>query len=351
MTRNLKFSEAILEATDLCLAADPSVYVIGLGAPDPTGVFGTTKGLVDKFGPKRIFDMPTSESAITGVALGSAVSGSRPIMTHQRVDFALTAAEQIINQVAKWCYMFGGQKSVPLVIRMIVGRGWGQGPQHSQSLQAIFAHIPGLKVVMPTTPADAKGLLISAVEDNNPVIFLENRWLHNISGPVPEGMYRVPLGEGRVMHEGGDVTIAAISHMALEAHRAAEKLALEGILAEVIDVRTLRPLDNSLILKSVKKTGRLIVADPGWKVGGFSGEIVADTMENAFSSLKCAPRRIALPDCPTPTSRALADAYYPRSFDIANAVREMLGRETIREAAEDRPKYLDIPDPSFTGPF
>src|ERR1700722_19529669 len=212
MSRELKFSQSIHEATDLCLAADPSVYLMGLGVPDPKGVFGTTLNLREKYGD-RVLDMPTAENGMTGVALGSALCGMRPIMVHQRLDFALLAVEQLVNQAAKWHYMFGGQKSAPIVIRLIVGRGWGQGPQHSQSLHSWFAHIPGLKVVAPATAYDAKGLLISSIEDNNPVMFIEHRWLHGITGNVPEGMYRVPIGKSRVVRTGKDITIVGISYM------------------------------------------------------------------------------------------------------------------------------------------
>jgi pyruvate dehydrogenase E1 component beta subunit len=210
INRQLKFSEAIHEAIDVCLERDRKVYLMGLGVPDPIGVFGTTKGLQEKHGKKRVFDMPVAENAMSGVALGSCLVGMRPIMTHMRLEFAMTAMDQICNQAAKWHYMFGGQSKVPLTIRMLVGRGWGQGPQHSQSLHAWFAHIPGLKVVMPSTPYDAKGLLIASIEDDNPVVFFEHRWLHNIHGPVPEGHYTVPLGEPRLVTEGGDVTIVPL---------------------------------------------------------------------------------------------------------------------------------------------
>src|SRR5712691_474393 len=228
-SRQLTFAQALNEAVDQCMARDPSVYVMGLGAPDPKGIFGSTNGLQSKHGAARVFDMPASENAMTGVAIGSALVGMRPVMSHQRVDFALLAIEQIVNQAAKWHYMFAGQASVPMVVRMIVGRGWGQGPQHSQSLQSWFAHVPGLKVVMPATPHDAKGLLISAIEDNNPVVFIEHRWLYNIHGPVPEGVYRVPIGRPNILRQGRHVTVAAISYMTLEAVRAAEELAKEGI--------------------------------------------------------------------------------------------------------------------------
>ena len=229
MPRELKFFEALREATDLCMSRDPNVYVMGLGVPDPKGIFGTTLGLEKKYGSNRVLDMPASESAMTGAAMGSALVGLRPILTHQRLDFVMYAMDQIVNHAAKWHYMFGGRAKIPLVIRLVVGRGWGQGAQHSQSLQAWFAHVPGLKVVMPATAHDAKGLLIASVEDDNPVIFIEHRWLHNISGPVPEGIYRVPLGQAKVVREGTDLTIAALSYMTLESVRAAEMLAKEGI--------------------------------------------------------------------------------------------------------------------------
>jgi len=350
--RELKYFQAVNEAIDLCMAKDPSVYIMGLGVPDPKGVFGTTLGLQEKYGDLRVMDMPTAENGMTGVAIGSALVGMRPIMTHQRLDFALLAIEQIVNQAAKWHYMFGGRMSVPLVVRMIIGRGWGQGPQHSQSLQSWFAHVPGLKVVMPTTPYDAKGLLIASIEDNNPVIFLEHRWLHGITGHVPEGVFRVPIGQARIVREGSDLTITAISHMTLEALRAAEILAKEKISAEVIDVRTLRPLDECLILASVWKTGRLIVADTGWKSAGFGAEIIARAVEGVFNALKAPPARVALPDCPAPTSSALAKDYFPRAVHLVAAAKKMLGLEVEgRELPSFSAVPLDVPDMSFTGPF
>jgi pyruvate dehydrogenase E1 component beta subunit len=284
VSRDLKFFQALKEATEIAMTRDPSVYLMGLGVPDPKGIFGSTLNLHKKFGDDRVLDMPTSENGMTGVAIGSALAGMRPVLTHQRIDFALLSIEQIVNQAAKWHYMFGGLMKIPLVIRMIVGRGWGQGPQHSQSLQAWFAHVPGLKVVMPATPHDAKGLLIASIEDDNPVIFIEHRWLYGMSGQVPEGHYTVPLGQARVARTGRDLTIAATSYMTLEALRAAERLAEEGIDVEVVDVRTLKPLDETTILGSVKKTGRLIVADTGWKTMGIGAEIVARAAEECQGS-------------------------------------------------------------------
>lgn len=352
MNKEQPYFQAIHEAIDLCMEKDSRVYIMGLGVPDPKGIFSTTLGLSEKYGSARVMDMPTSENAMTGIAIGSALVGMRPIMTHQRIDFALLAMDQIVNQAANWHYMFGGCMKVPLVIRMIIGRGWGQGPQHSQSLQNWFAHIPGLKVIMPTTPHDAKGLLIAGIEDDNPVIFLEHRWLYNIEGHVPKGMYRVPIGKAAVIRQGKDVTIASTSYMTLESLRAAEALEKEGIKAEVIDIRSLKPLDEITILESVYKTGHLIVADTGWRFCGFSSEIIACVTEKMFYHLKGPPKRVALPDCPSPTSPALSSHYYPRANDIIFAVRESMGYKVEKDT-----EYitvtgpLDIPDRDFTGPF
>jgi len=334
------------------MAADDTVFVMGLGVPDPTGIFGTTLGLAEKYGPQRILDMPLAENAMTGVAIGTAITGFRPVMTHQRVDFALTAMEQIVNQAAKWHYMFDGQMRVPLVVRMIIGRGWGQGPQHAQSLQAMFAHVPGLKVVMPTTAHDATGMLISAIEDDSPVVMLEHRWLYGISDDVPEGMFRVPLGKARVMRPGRDVTIVGLSYMSLEALRAAEILKDQGIEAEVVDLRSLRPFDTETVHASVKKTGRLLVVDTAHIEYGAGAEILASAAETLLSDLKCNPRRLGVPDYPVPTSPALADNYYPRAPHIAVSVLEMMGHSADGISFDvEEGQRLDQPDSSFTGPF
>ncbi|MEI6260695.1 MAG: alpha-ketoacid dehydrogenase subunit beta [Deltaproteobacteria bacterium] len=353
MQRELTYAQAVLEATDQCMAVDPSVYIMGLGVTDPKGVFGTTLGLKEKHGDKRVLDMPVSENGMTGVAIGSALVGMRPIMTHQRIDFMLLALDQIINNAAKWHYMFGGKMKVPLTIRLLIGRGWGQGPQHSQSLQSLFTHIPGLKVVMPFTPYDAKGLLVSAIRDDNPVIYIEHRWLHNITGEVPEDIYTVPLGKAVIVKEGKDITIAASSHMVLETMKAANYLEKNGIASEIIDIRSLKPLDEETIIASVKKTGRLLVADDGYRTTGFAAEVVAMATEKAFDSLKTAPRRVTLPDLPTPTSPALANIYYPGMIGVINAVRAIfnLPEKTEEELGIKHDQPLDVPDKSFTGPF
>ncbi|CCQ61653.1 alpha-ketoacid dehydrogenase subunit beta [Crocosphaera watsonii] len=322
--RSITFAQAINEALIQGMTEDPNVYIMGEGVPDPKGIFGTTTGLRDKFGENRVLDMPVAENGMTGVAIGSAIMGMRPILTHQRVDFALLAMDQMVNQAAKWHYMFGGKHIVPLVIRLIVGRGWGQGPQHSQSLQSWFAHIPGLKVVMPTTPQDAKGLLLASIRDDNPVIFLEHRWLHNISDRVKSENYDTPLGKARISREGEDLTIVSTSYMTLEALRVAEWLEKAGVSTEVVDVRSLRPLDTETIVNSVEKTGKLLVTDTGWTNYGVTAEIMALVTEQAFSKLKCAPRRVALPDVPTPTSHAVAQYYYPRATDLYRVACDLL---------------------------
>lgn len=350
--RELSFAGAINEAMSIALEKDPSVFVIGLGAPDPKGIFGTTSGLRDTHGSERVLDMPVSENAATGLVLGAAIDGLRPVMTHQRIDFALHSLEQIVNQAAKWHYMFDGQMRAPIVIRMVVGRGWGQGPQHSQSLHNWFAHVPGLKVVMPALPADAKGLLLASIADDNPTIFIEHRWLYDIAGPVPEGHVTAQIGPANVVREGEDITIAASSFMTIEALRAAATLSDGGVSAEVIDIHTLNPLQDDLIISSIEKTGHLIVADCGWSHCGFAGEVIARVAEQSHGTLRSAPRRIALPDCPTPTSPALTDGFYPDSRNIVKMTTEILGIPDSRfESPVSGRSLHDVPDSDFAGPF
>jgi acetoin:2,6-dichlorophenolindophenol oxidoreductase subunit beta len=352
VTRILKYVDALREGTADLMAADRNVFVIGLGVPGPTGIFGSTTKLLDRFGKDRVLEMPASENGMTGVILGASIVGMRPIMVHMRMDFAVLSMEPLVNQAAKWHYMYGGKMRAPITIRMIIGRGWGQGPQHSQSLQAWFAHVPGLKVVMPTTAYDAKGMLISAVEDDAPVIVVEHRWLYGVAGEVPEGLYRVPLDEAVVRRTGTDVTIAATSYMTLEALRAAELLDAIGISAEVVDLRSLTPIDTDTLFASVRKTGRLVTADTGHAAFGVAAEVTARVAEGVFSSLKCAPRSLALPQIPTPTSPALADHYYPVARDIAQDVLAMLDTgKVLPTAAPDPRKWMDVPDPAYKGPY
>jgi pyruvate dehydrogenase E1 component beta subunit len=297
-------------------------------------------------------DMPLAENGMTGVVIGASLNGFRPILTHQRVEFALLSIEQIVDQAAKWFYMNAGQQNVPIVIRLIIGRGWGQGAQHSQSLESWFAHIPGLKVVMPSNAYDAKGLLISSVEDNNPVIFLEHRWLHNTVDYVPNESYRVPIGKAKVVREGKDITIVAHSYMVIESIRCSEVLVSQDISVEVVDLRTIRPLDIDTVLNSVKKTGRLVVADNGWTSFGVSAEIISIVTESIFDELLTAPQRIGMNNSPSPSSRALANNFYPRAINIAEIVCKILQVSVDLDKVFPKSKFSeDVPDPSFNGPF
>jgi len=349
----ISFAQAINEALALALEQDPGVICYGLGATDPKGIFGTTLKLRERFGGNRVFDMPTSENAMTGVAVGAALAGLRPVMTHQRLDFFLLALDQLVNAAAKWHYMFGGKQSVPITIRLIVGRGWGQGPTHSQNLQSWFAHIPGLKVVMPTTADDAKGLLLESIFDPNPVVFIEHRWLHNSVADVPSGDHRVPIGRLRTMRTGSDVTIVSMSYMTIEAMHAADFLARRfGVNAEVLDLRTIRPIDWQGIFESVGRTGRLLVLDSGFTTGSVAGEVIARVSMDLFNDLLVPPRRLAMPDIPEPTSPALTKGFYVRAGDVVNAALGLLGKSNISVDDEmPEPVPHDVPGSWFKGPF
>jgi len=323
--RKLSYGQAIHEAIFQAMEYDNSVFVMGQGVDDPYGMFGTTSGLKEKFGENRVFDTPLSENAMTGIAIGAAIRKMKPIYVHNRPDFLLLAMDQIVNHASKWYYTFGGKGfPVPLIIRAVIGRGWGSGPQHSQSLHGLFMHIPGLRLIMPATAYDAKGLLISSIADNNPVIFLEHRWLYKHESIVPEEMYSIPLGKGIIRCEGKDVTIVAISYMVIEALRAAEELKKEGISAEIIDPRTLLPLDKDLIIQSVKKTRRLVLADLDWKTNGVTAEIGCIIAETCPDVLKAPLIRVTEPDCPTPSGFSLEEKFYPGVTDIIKAVKEVL---------------------------
>lgn len=357
-SRQVSYVEAIREALDQSMMQDERVIVIGEGVPDPKAIFSSTQGLQEKFGKDRVFDMPLSENGVTGACIGAAISGMRPVMIHQRVDFSLLSLDQLINNAAKWHYMFNGKSNVPLVIRMIIGRGWGQGPQHSQSLQALFALVPGLKVVMPTTAHDAKGMMISAINDSNTVIFLEHRWLHPVIDVVPKSIYEVPLDKAKIILEGEDITIAAFSFMTLEALIAARALlSIMGISVELIDMRSVRPLDSKTVIDSVKKTGRLIVADTAYKTGSIAAELISQVVEGAFGSLKSAPIRVCSPDFPTPTAPSMTKEYYPSPRTIADSVLTILGKDSASISYQELMFAIaskgmhDIPNREFKGPF
>ena len=322
--RGLTYRDAILEASTQLLESDKEFFILGEGVDDPGGVFGTTKGLAEQFGTERVMDTPLAENGLTGIAMGAALAGMRPLLVHMRVDFMTISLDQIANHAAKWSYMFGGATSVPLTIRAIIGRGWGSAAQHSQSLQSMFTSVPGLKVVMPATPYDAKGLLVSSIYDDNPVIFIEHRGLYETVGHVPEELYSVELGNGIIRREGSDVTIVAVSQMLTEATKAAATLSKEGVECEIIDLRTLLPMDKKIIIESIRKTGRLVIADTGWKEGGYSAEVSATIAEEAFDLLKAPVGRVALPGVPTPASHVLESAFYKGESDIVEAVKRVV---------------------------
>lgn len=305
------------------MASDDSVFLMGQGVKSPWYVGNTSRGLLEKYGPERVIDTPVSENAVTGAGVGAAIAGMRPVIVHPRMDFMMYALDPIINEAANWHYMFGGKSSVPVVVWGIINRGGEQAAQHSQAIHAIFAHIPGLKVVMPSTPYDAKGLMISAIRDDNPVIYIDDRWLYGLEENVPEDVYSVPIGKGVIRKRGKDVTIVSVSYMALESHKAAKELSEMGIDVELIDLRTVKPLDTPLILKSVEKTGRLVIADGGWRTCGIGSEIAALVSEHAFKFLKAPIKRVSLPDSPAPSSPILEKAYYKTSNNIIQAVKEL----------------------------
>jgi pyruvate dehydrogenase E1 component beta subunit len=320
--RRVTYTEAIREGLRQALSIDSNVFIMGQGVDDPSGMFGATQGLQEEFGGQRVFDTPLAETALTGVAVGAALGGMRPVYFHNRPDFLLLAMDQLVNHASKWHYMFGGAVPVPLVVWACIGRGWGSASQHSQALQGLFMHVPGLKLIMPSTCFDAKGLMLSAIKDNNPVIILEHRFNFSQKGMVPEEIYTVPIGKGAVRRYGKDVTIVAVSYLVFEAFKVALDLVSKGIEVEIIDPRTLRPLDEELILDSVSKTGRLVVVDTGWKTGGVTAEIAAMVAEKAFGFLKAPIARVACPDLPTPAAHALEEAFYIKKADIQKAVLE-----------------------------
>jgi len=356
--RTITTGDAIREGLTEAAKRDPSVIFFAEGVADPAAVFGTLKGIGNVIGHERMIEMPVAEAGLCGVAIGAALSGKRPVISFHRVEFALLAMEQIVNNAAKTTYISGGRHKVPIVLRLVIGRGWGQGPEHSQSLETIFSYFPGLKVAMPTYPADTKGMVVAAVEDNNPVILIEHRWCHYVQGQVPEGHYREPLDGPRTIRKGKDVTIVATSYMVLEAMRAATALAGHGIEAEVIDLRVLRPLELAPVLESVKRTGRLLTVDTGFRTLGIGAEVVAEATGKCFQALKAAPQRIGLPDHPLPSSRGLIRGLYPDSIRIVHAVAGMLGLAAERAAkaeaeleAQRGNLPIDVPDPFFKGPF
>jgi acetoin:2,6-dichlorophenolindophenol oxidoreductase subunit beta len=343
------YADAIFDATFLKMKEDKSVFVYGLGVDDAKGMYGTTLDLHKEFGNIRNFDTPLSEDAMTGVGIGAALAGQRPIHVHQRMDFLLLCMNQLINIASKTSYMFNGAFKVPLVIRSIIGRSWGQGAQHSQSFHSYFMHTPGVRVVAPTTPHDAKGCMIASIEDNNPVIFLEHRMLYKNEGLVPSNKYSNEIGKGRVLVSGADITIIAVSHMVVEALRAAELLKEVGVHAEVIDPIWLAPLDQELIFESVNKTRNILVVDHSWVTAGFASEIIALIAENDNKVQgKVKFTRMGYENVPCPTTKPLEEIFYPNALKIAKKAYERIGNDPKTW----NPNYSESKEINeFKGPF
>jgi len=345
--RELTYAQALYEAVAQEMEIDPSVFVFGLGVDDVKGMYGTTKNLEKRFGVLRNFDTPLSEDAMTGVAIGAALGGMRPIHVHQRMDFLLLCMNQLVNVAAKTRYMFGGEFSVPLVVRAIIGRSWGQGSQHSQALHSYFMHTPGIKVAAPVTPHDAKGCMIAAIRDNNPVVFVEHRMLYGQKGYVPTNAYEVPFGKARLLTEGEDITIVAISHMVVEAVRAAHHLKEHGISVDLIDPVTLTPIDIETIVASVIKTRRLLVVDNGWVCAGAAAEIVAQVSERIFKDVYINIKRMGFAPTPCPTTKPLESLFYPTSQTIASKAHAMISGLSNWVPSGSEAKEIS----EFRGPF
>ncbi len=346
MMTTMSFRQAINLALSREMEADPNVFVFGLDVQDHKRLYGTTAGLIERFGPERCFGTPLSEEAMTGVALGAALSGLRPVHVYIRVDFMLLAMNQIANMISSLRYMSGGQLRIPLVLRAVIGRGWGQSAQHSKSLHSVFAHLPGLKVVLAACPQDAYSLLRTAIRDDNPVIVLEHRWLYDVEGEVDETL-SIPLGPPAIRRQGRDLTVVSTSWMNVEAMKAAEVLAKRGVELEVIDARTVTPLEDAPIIGSVRKTGRAIVADYDWTFCGFGAELAARISHECFGFLRQPVERLGFAPVPCPTTRPLENLFYPSAVDLIRTSEWMLGLEEADLSGESFYSY----EQKFKGPF
>jgi len=333
MTRTLTFAKAINEALLQACDLSEQVLVMGQLVDYAPGVFGTTSGLSERFGTDRIQDFPVAEGVMTSAALGAAIAGMRPVVVHQRLDFMLYSLDAITNWLSLWRFKSNGQCGVPVTIRAIVGKGWGQGPQHSKSLHAWFGHLPGVRVAVPSTAYDAKGLLLESIFSEDPSIIIEHRSLFSMTDVVPEVPYRVRFGQSICRRQGTDLTIAAVGMMVPLSLQAAEQLSNEGISVQVVDLRTVSPLDVDGVCDSVGKTRRLIVADPAWKSTGVAAEIISSVCERIGSALLCNPARVCFPDSHTPMSAPLEDAYYPNVSTICDEARSVIGKKGPAERA------------------
>lgn len=326
-TRELTIREAIREGIREEMAIDERIFLMGENVAEAGGIFKLTEGLLADFGPSRVIDTPISEEGFVGMAVGAAMTGMRPIVEVMFIDFITLAMDPIVNQAAHIRYMTGGQAKVPLTIRTTLGAGRSSAAQHSQSLHAWFCHIPGLKVVLPSTPYDAKGLIKTAIRDDNPVMFIEDKMTYDFKGPVPQEMYTLPFGVADIKREGSDVTVVATSSMVYEAIMAADQLREEGIFLEVIDPRSLSPLDKETLIKSAVKTGRVMVVDEGYRSFGVTSELAMVILEEAFYHMICPIIRIGALDVPVPFSKPLEDATIPSASQIVNAARRLMSEQ------------------------
>jgi pyruvate/2-oxoglutarate/acetoin dehydrogenase E1 component len=346
--RDLSYVDALREAAFQEMERDPSVVCFGLDVDDPKAIQGTTRGLVERFGPERVFGTPLAEDAMTGVAIGMALAGLRPIHVHIRMDFLLLAMNQLINIAAKSHYMYGGHVHVPIVVRSMIGKSWGQGAQHSQGLYSFFMHVPGIKVAAPTNPHDAKGCLVAAIRDDNPVLLVEHRLLYPHRGPVPEDLYEVRPGRARVVADGSDVTLVGISHTGVECLQARTHLAEKGISAEVIDPIWLAPLDIDTIAASVAKTGRLVAVDNGWTTCGASAEIVARVVERLQGTRDLRVHRMGFAPTTCPPTPGLEKLFYADARTIAAAANDLVEGRPTGWMPDESPGASEI---TFRGPF
>ena len=345
LLKNMSYADAILSANKIMLKKNKDVFIFGQGVDDPKGHYGTTLNLHKDFGNHRCFDTPICEESMTGVGIGAAIAGMRPILVHQRMDFLMLAMNQLVNMASKIHYISNGKLCVPLVVRACIGRSWGQGAQHSQSLFSVFAHIPGLKVIAPTTPHDVKGTLITSIEDKNPVIFIEHRMLYKNKGLVPKDYYRVEFGKSRTLSKGSDITLVGISFTVIDCINAKKLLKEKSIKAEVIDLLSIQPLDMSKIVSSVKKTKKLIIVENDWINCGVSSEIISRLLETY--NVKFEVKRIGYLFTPCPTTAKLEESFYPSPEKIAKVSYEMITKKKNWLPKKIRTKEIE----EFKGPF
>lgn len=322
--RIISYAQALQEALHLSMKEDPNVIVLGQGVDDPMAMFGVSQGLKESFGGDRVFDTPVAEESITGICAGAAMNGLRPVYMHNRPDFLLLTFNQLVSHASKFHFMDNGETNVPMVVWSAIGRGWGAGAQHTQAIHGMLLGVPGLKILLPSTPYDAKGLMLSAIRDNNPVLIFEHRWLMRNKAHVPAEKYFIPIGKGVYRQRGKNLTIVGVSHTLSLAMKAMEQLSSTDLSADIIDLRSVKPIDEEIILESVKKTGRLLVVDTAWQMGGLCAEVSSIVADKGFSDLKAPIKKIGFPDIPTPAGHILENYYYPDIEKIKKVILQML---------------------------